>query len=141
MPEMRAVRPLDELELTNEQGLDHRQSCIFAPLSSGSVVRIHGNHRSGEESCELRQRCVCPDYEQAAGTAVQAELTRETMLLVVNGLAPCCLTDALVLPQLVTPMTTFGFAALPAVVPVNAGRTPKLASSGPPLDPPHMSEP
>ena len=93
------------------------------------------------KSCELRQRCECPDYEQAAGADAQAESTRGTMLLLTNRLAPCCLTDVSVKPQLVTPITTLGVEALPGVVPVNPGRTPKLASSGPPLEPPHMSEP
>jgi hypothetical protein len=61
------------------------------------------------------------------------------MLLLVNGLAPCTLTDWLVAPKLVTPMTTFDLNAVPLCCPVSAGRIPKLLSHGPPLDPPHIN--
>lgn len=63
------------------------------------------------------------------------------MLLPVKGLAPISFGPALSKPQLVTPMTTFASDDEPPVVPVSFGRTPKLTIQGPPLDPPHISEP
>ena len=58
-----------------------------------------------------------------------------------NGLAPISLGALLTYPQLATPTTVLGVDSEPDVVPVSAGRLPKFTSHGPPLEPPHISDP
>ena len=80
-------------------------------------------------------------YWQFAGKLEQALLTNAAMLVLRKGLAPCCFGPVLVEPQLVTPTTVFDAAPDPAVVPMSAGGAPKVANHGPPLEPPHISDP
>ena len=71
----------------------------------------------------------------------QKNVTSTPILALVNGLAPCSLGALLIYPQLVTPTMRLGVDSEPAVVPVSVGRFPKLISHGPPLEPPHISDP
>src|SRR5262245_55851854 len=78
----------------------------------------------------------------AAVAAPHAAFNSGTMLPLVKGAAPISLGPLLMSPQLVTPTTALmKSAAVPAVVEVKVGRMPKLTSHGPPLEPPHISEP